>query len=279
MPFLVKTNPPKDRSYGILTSTTPIFLEDPHWQFGIGWDQDCSVEMSSTLLPCPEVTGSKDAEGGLTFCEATPFTVIGSYKCPPTGRLISDPKKVASNRLKKNRERTVEKIFWTGLTSVGPVNPSLQAGNDTCGTPPIDLTPASGALSPVAAIAALESSIAECVPGGIGVIHFNHGFLPYMASNHLLVERDNKFYTLSGQLIVAGAGYPGSGPGNVAAPPGETWIFATGPISVFNSSVFFTPPRVEQAIDKLLNDVVERAEQTYAVIWECCLFAIRVALC
>lgn len=279
MPFLVTTTTPEDRSYGILTSITPIFLEDPHWQLGLEFEFDCSVEMASTLLPCPDPFASKETEDGLTFCSATAFTVYGSYKCPPVGRIASDPKKIASNRLRKNRERAVEQIFWTGITTVGPINPSLQAGNDTCGNPPVDLTPASGALSPVAAIAALESSIAECVPGGVGVIHVNYGFLPYMAANHLLVERNNKFYTPPGQLVIAGAGYPGSGPGNVPAPPGETWIFATGPISVYHSDVFSTSTKVDQAVDRSLNDVVERVEQTYAVIFECCLFAVRVSLC
>lgn len=279
MPFLVTTSVPADRSYGILTSITPIFLEDPHWQSGIEWESDCSVEMSSTLLPCPEVTGSKEAEGGLTFCSATPFTVIGSYKCPPAGRPASDPKKIASNRLRKNKERAVEQIFWTGVTSVGDISPSLQGGNDSCGNPPVDLTPEDGALPPVAAIATLESAMVGCIPGGIGVIHVNHGFLPYLATNYLLVERDNKFYTPSGQLIIAGAGYPGSGPENVAAPAGETWIFATGPVTVYHSDVFFTSEFLEQAMDRTLNNLTYFAEQTYSVIWECCIFAIRVSLC
>lgn len=276
MPFIVTTTPPKDRSYGILTSTTPIFLEDPHWQSGIEWESDCSVEMSSTILPCPEVTGSKEAEGGLTLCSATPFTVVGSYKCPPVGSL--DARKIASNRLKKNKEREIEEIFWTGTTSVGEISPSLQGGNDSCGDPPVDLTPDSGALSPVAAIAALESNIADCIPGGLGTIHVNFGVLPYLAANTLLVEKDGKYYTPSGQLIIAGAGYPGSGPGNVAAAAGESWIFATGPVSVFHSDVFFTSSTIE-AVDRSLNNVTVYAEQTYSVVWECCLFGVRVSLC
>lgn len=268
-----------DRSYGILSSTEPIHLSDPHWQTGLEWESDCSVDASSTLPPCPDPVASKATDGGLIFCSADPFTVLGSYKCSTGGRSVSESMTIASNRLRRNKERAVEQIFWTGITPVGTVNPSLQGGNDSCGITPVDLTPVTGALNPVAALAVLESAIAGCIPGGVGVIHLTFGVLPYMAANHLLFERDGKFYTPSGQLIIAGAGYPGSGPSNVPATSGETWVFATGPMSVFYSDIFFTPSQIDQAVDRSLNNVTFWAEQTYAVIWECCLFAIRVSLC
>lgn len=277
--FLVPPIKKRTRSYGLLTVIEPVYLSDVHWQNGFEWESDCSVDASSTLPPCPEPVAAKAEDGGLLFCSAEPFTVMGSYKCSTGGRPTSESITIARNRLEINKERAVEQIFWTGLTPVGAVNPSLQGGNSSCGITPVDITPVSGALSPVAAITALESNIVECIPGGLGVIHVNYGFLPYMALNMLLIERDGVYYTPSGQLIVAGAGYPGSGPGNVPAPPGETWIFATGPMAVYHSDVFLTPSDVSQAVDRRLNDVTFWAEQTFSVIWECCSFTIRVQLC
>lgn len=266
------------RSYGILSAIEPIHLSDPHWQTGLEWELDCSVAVSSTLPPCPDPVAEKGTDDGLVFCSADPFTVYGSYKCPPVGRPANEAAVIATNRLRRNKERGVEQIFWTGITPVGIINPSLQGGNDSCGIAPIDLCPIK-ALNPVAAIAALESNIAECVPGGLGVLHVTFGFLPYLAANHLLFERDGKLYTPSGQLIIAGAGYPGSGPGNVPAAPGETWIFASGPVAVYYSDVFLTPSHIDQAIDRSLNNVTFFTEQTFAVIFECCLFSIRISLC
>lgn len=268
-----------DRSYGLLTSIEPSHISDPHWQAGFSWESDCSVETSSTLLPCPEALGSKATDGGLVFCRAKPFTVYGSYKCSTGGRPVSEAKEIATNRLLRNKESGVERIFWTGVTPVGNIDPSLQGGNSTCDLVPVDLTPVSGAVSPIAAIAALESNMVDCIPGGVGVFHVNLGFLPYLAANFLLNEKDGKFYSPSGQLIVAGAGYPGTGPGNIPVPPGETWIFATGLMAVYESDVFYNPTDVSQAIDRRINDITFWAEQTFSVIWECCSFCIRVQLC
>jgi len=268
-----------DRSYGLLSSIESIQLDDPHWQAGIEWESDCSVEASATLLPCPEALGEKSTDGGLIFCSSEPFTVYGSYMCSTGGRPAGKSLEIAANRLKRNKERAIEQIFWTGTTPVGPIDPSLQGGNASCGIFPQDLTPASGPLNTVAAIAALESSIVDCIPGGVGVIHVNPGFLPYLSSNYLVVEKNGKLHTPSGQLIIAGAGYPGSGPANVPATPGETWIFATGPVAVYNSDIFYTPSLIDQAIDRSLNNITFYAEQTFSVVWECCSFSVRVSLC
>lgn len=277
--FLVPRIKELERSHGLLTAIEPIHLSDPHWQSGFEWESDCSTQTSSTLPPCPDAVAAKGVDGGLIFCTADPFTVYGSYKCSTGGRPVAESMAIASNRLRRNKESGVEQIFWTGITPVGTVNPSLQGGNTSCGLTQIDLTPCAGAISITAGIAALESAIASCIPGGVGVIHLNFGVLPFLAANRLIFERNGNFYTPSGQLIVAGAGYPGSGPGNVLAPDGETWIFATGPVAVYYSDIFYTPSQVDQAVDRSLNNVTFFAEQTFAVIWECCVFAVRVTLC
>lgn len=302
--LLVPSIDPIGRSHGLLVSLEPHHLDDPHWQAGIEWESDCSVDLSSTLPSCPDdellaplLTETEDSiltessedivlespitkstDGSLVFCNAEPFTVYGSYKCSTVGRPVSEAHAIALGRLKRNKERAIEQIFWTGNTTVGSVSPSLQGGNDSCGVLPVDLTPLAGALSTVSAIATLESAIADCIPGGVGVIHFNYGFLPYMASNYLVNEKDGKFYSPSGQLIIAGAGYPGTGPGNIPAAAGETWLFATGPMAVYESDIFYTANE-DQSIDRRVNSITYIAEQTFSVIWECCLFAVRVALC
>jgi hypothetical protein len=268
------------RTNGLLSSIEPIYLDDKHWQAGIEWESDCSIEVNSTLPPCPAPVAAKAEDGGLLFCHADPFTVYGNYKCSTGGRPAGDSRAISAHRLDRNKERGVEQIFWTGMSSVGPINPSLQGGNESCMVLPVDLTPINGSLDIIGAIAALESNIADCIPGGLGVIHVNYGVLPYLVHNLLArKENDGNFYTPSGQLVIAGAGYPGSGPGNVPASPGETWVFATGPIAVYASDIFFTPSDISQAIDRSLNNISFYAEQTYSVIWECCSFAVRVNLC
>lgn len=257
---------------------TPVTPSDPHWEAGITWDNELCTEAHSTSLACPPVLDPKIAERDFEFCCADPFIVYGSYDCPPVGRKATDAFRIATERLRVHEGRELESVFWTGITDEGTtINPSLAFGNSECGTAPVDLTPA---VIPnvVSGMAILESALADCVPGG-GVVHANYGVASFFANHHLMYQDDNAWFTATGQRLAFGAGYPGSGPDNVAAADGTTWIFATGPVGIWRSDIFLTPERLDQAVDRDINDVTVFAERTYAVGWSCCIFAINVELC
>lgn len=271
--------------YGLLGSVDIIAPSDPHWASGVTWDDELCSNVTSTLAGCSVITsaGAEDIpdkvpDGDGDHCCAEPFTVIGSFKCPPVGRPANDAFRIAVERLHLNEGRGVEEIFWTGLTDAGPIDGSLQGGNLSCSDPPVDVTPegATDGLGIVAAMAVLESALAGC-SAGLGAIHATYGLLPFMAEANLLDVDGDRLFTRSGVSLVFGRGYPGSGPDNVPAAAGQTWVFATGPLAIWRSDVFLTPPRLEEAVDRQLNDVTVFAERSYAVGWSCCLFAVRVA--
>lgn len=268
--------------YGLLSAATVSTPADSHWEgVGVTWDDDLCVTGHSTTLLCPDgETDPKDADREFEFCCAEPFIVYGSYNCPPVGRPANAAFDVATRRLRATEERELERVFWTGLVGDGAViNPSLSEGNSSCGSAPVDLTgeePGDG-LSPVSAIAVLESALAACSPGG-GVIHANYGVAAYLAENMLIIRDGDALFTPTGQRLAFGAGYPGTGPDNEAAAEGQTWLFATGPVAVWRSDIFLTPPRLDEAVDRNLNNVQVFAERVYAAGWSCCLFAVRMAL-
>lgn len=268
--------------YGLLTVTEPLTPDDRHWEGGITWNDDLCSDIHSTVGFCPiPATGStpKIADQDFQSCCADPFIVYGSYDCPPVGKLPTEAFMVAKKRLHIREEQEVERTFWTGVTDGGiNVNPSLAFGNETCGSVPIDLTPASGPISIVTAMAVLESALGDCSPGA-GVIHANYGLASFLAAAFLIYPKGDAWFTVTGQRLAIGAGYPGSGPNNVAAEPGTTWIFATGPVAIWRSEVFLTPARYLEALDRTLNSVQVYAERSYAVGWSCCLYAICVNLC
>lgn len=268
--------------YGLLTVTDPITPEDGHWEGGITWDENLCSEIFTTVGFCPiPETGSvpKNADRSDIICCADPFIVYGSYDCPPVGRSSEEAFSIAKRRLAMREERAVEYTFWTGTTDGGTtVNPSLAFGNDTCGSAPIDLTPLTGPVGVTASIAVLESALGDCAPG-TGVIHANFGLASFLAASYLIYQSGDAWYTVTGQRLAIGAGYPGTGPGNIPASPGATWVFATGPVVVFRSEVFLTPERYQDAVNLTLNNVTVYAEKVYAVGWSCCLFAIQVLLC
>lgn len=271
------------RTIGLFTVANVSTPADSHWEVaGVTWDDELCTQAFSTISLCPpddEDLDPKVADRSFSFCCADPFIVYGSYDCPPVGRSANEAFDVATRRLLALEERAVEAAFWLGVTSDGEaISPSLNLGNATCEIDPDDLTPTGGAVSPVAGIATLESVLADCVPG-VGVIHANYGLAAYLANADLLLQDERGYHTPTGQRIALGAGYDGSvGPGGVVAGAGETWVFATGPVAVWRSDIFLTPPRLDEAVDRSLNNVRVYAERVYSVGFSCCLSAIRISL-
>lgn len=267
--------------YGLLSVADVSTPLDVHWEgSGVTWNDDlCTEATSISGFVCPPTGDSKEVDRGRNICCAEPYTTLSSYECPPVGVPAGEAFDIARKRLINLEHREVERVFWTGIAGDGAViNPSLQAGNDSCGSVPVDLTPDAGALDPVAAIAVLESALSSCGTG-LGVIHGNYGVASYLANHMLLVERNDGWYTPTGQRLALGAGYPGTGPGNVVPDAGTTWLFATGPVSLWRSEIFLTPDRLDQAVDRSLNDVTVFAERIWAGGWNCCLFAVQLSLC
>jgi hypothetical protein len=275
---------PKNSSnrYGLLTVTDPVTPEDGHWVGGITWDDDLCSRVHSTTEYCPlPVSGfaPRITDRDFQSCCADPFIVYASYDCPPIGHKAEDAFSIAQKRLSAREEREVERTFWTGIAEDEfNVNPSLAFGNSECGSTPIDLTGDSGPVGVVASMAVLESALGDCAPG-TGVIHANFGLASFLAQSYLINQQGDAWYTVTGQRLAIGAGYPGTGPNNIPATAGTTWLFATGPMVIYRSEIFLTPERFKEAMDVKINSVQVYAERVYAVGWSCCLFAIQVALC
>jgi len=283
-PGLILDPPQPDRHcYGLLTGLQSLTEPtDPHWRSGVQVPSWFCSDLDSTFAECPPVTGGPDLpaksfDRGVDFCESDPFIVYSSLSCPPVGWTGEQFYQIVKDRYGANVERALENIFWTGTTSNGPVSPSLAFGNPSCGIVPVDLSPGV-ALSPVAALGVLESALADCWPGP-GTIHMNFGAVPFFATADLLVRREDRLETFSCNKVIAGAGYPGTGPAGVAPVAGSTWIFATSEIVGWRGEAFFNPPELEEAFDKSVNDLTVRLETEWAFSFVCCLFAVNVALC
>lgn len=269
---------------GLLSVVKPETPEDGHWEGGITWDNNLCSDIHSTVGFCPipdEGSNPKTADRDFQACCADPFILYGSYNCPPVGRTAQEAFDIAQERLFIRESNGAERVFWTGLTDGGKtVNPSLAFGNTTCENTLIDLTPAAGPVGVVESIGALESALGVCSPG-TGVIHANYGLASLLAAHRLIFHDDDtdNLVTITGQNLVFGGGYPGTGPGNIPATPGTTWVFATGPMIIWRSEVFLTPERYAEAMDYKLNSVKVYAERVYAFGWSCCYFAMKVSLC
>jgi hypothetical protein len=75
-------------------------------------------------------------------------------------------------------------------------------------------------------------------------------------------------------LVAAGAGYPGTSPAGAAPATGESWIYATGAVTMRRGDIkTFT---LSESINRGNNTIEMIAERTYVLGWDCCHFAILV---
>jgi hypothetical protein len=278
--FLVKSPKCSDFSkYGLLSVITPFTPTDPHWAAsGIEWEDDLCGDGTQTFIDnCFPASGfTKPSERNLDFCAADPFVAVGSFDFAPVGRPAGEAFEIARRRLLAWEGRQVEKTLWTGLSSNGNINPSFASGNNQCSIIPVDVNVA-GAVNPVVAMSRLEAALSNEISCG-GIIHVPYSLIPFLMANKQIVVEGDSLYSPTGNIVVVGSGYPGTGPANVAAVAGTAWMFATGPMLVARSNVMMVPDAVAEGVNRKINNITVRAERFYSIGYSCTLLAVRATL-
>lgn len=260
---------------------------DPHWQGGIEWQSLCGNSataldycVTGAALPAAKVdTGGRDLRG------ANPFTVYAEVDCSPVGQHWDRGMADARRLLEDSEAHEVERAFWTG-TAAGVTNtvyPRLAADADvydsTSSVMRVQLQAAavvvtgSTGVTPALGMGALEDAAADCYHG-VATIH-----VPIIAIASLMhrgiIQRDGaRLRTISGNTVIAGAGYQNTSPAGVAAGVGQAWLYATGQVFGYRSAVK-TFVR-EQSFDRSTNTLKAIAERTYVLGYECCLHAVLI---
>lgn len=272
--------------YGLWDAIQTPSVDGPHWQNGITWTERCPAG-DTTYDECIAVTGTgsapeppaKTANVEQATRGALPFTVIAEFHCTPVG--LGDAQTVARDALDRIEQQQVETAFWTG-TAAGQqvVFPHLAADTEALDgdvvLQPV-ATPVVTGADVAQALGALEQELADCYKGQ-GLIHVPRSALPTLAAWNLarLDESSGRLVTPSGNIIVAGGGYTGTGPDGTEPDAGTTWIYATGAAWGYRSDVYLT--QVRDSLDRTSNLLRMQAERTYLVGFECCLIAAHIAL-
>lgn len=227
-------------------------------------------------------------------------------RCSSFGYRVHDYKERATNAMEIATYGLVETEFWTGAQAQrsgwGTSGGGSGGGTDNSGNlwlASAHATVISGGTTPsiIRAIEIAEQAIASCGSGGRGMIHCTVGAQPQLPN----VRREGDLLlTARDTIVVAGVGYPGTGPDGSTPPGGQTWIYATGltQIRVDDIKLFPDPedyisrdPQtseiVAEADDRFIaaamnrdtNDVIVRAERFAQASWDGqCHFAILAAL-
>lgn len=226
--------------------------------------------------------GCTDGNQGLQFCNAqsitfaeandwvtgVPFTLASAEKCNTFGWQAIDYRQRVVDLFEDFEPKEIEREFWTG--TIEPDGQHLASGSaveDVSGVSP---------YSPVNAIAALEGYIADCGTGGRGMIHMTRRTVPLLSNQGIIIERNGGLYTHTGTVVIAGAGYPGTGPDGTAE-DGTEWMFATSWVKVLRGEVQALPDNFSEALNRSINEVAWAAMRTIGIAFDpCCLGAVTV---
>jgi hypothetical protein len=280
--------------YGLLTVADVRDSSDPHWRAGIQWQDICGTG-GTTFEYCvtssPYVTGApptKTSNATRTLWGATPFTVYAEVDCSPPG-FWDDSENLVRQAMERVEGWQVERAFWTGVSGgvANSVLPHLAstvqltdpvAGGNGAVTLQLVATPVTGGgipLAPGIALGALEQALGDCYKGQ-GVIHIPPLLIPILAGGGYLRQVGGRLMTWNGNMVAAGAGYPGTGPDGSTPALGHAWMYATGPVFAYRGPI----TAVGEAGARLIrstNAVQVRVERTYLLGYDCCLQAVLVS--
>lgn len=260
--------------FGLLSVLAPRPSGDGRWMNGITWE----------ALGCDPVSGigqpdCEPGEGGITTAVGLPknldkrdaedpefeaFTVYGTHTCSPVGNSLENAQQKATQHLQAGEEARVEQAIWTG---------DLYTDTDAEGF--AESAEDAGAGSLTVAIANLEQWLASNY-GSVGVLHMTVKTAALAVTKGIAEVKNNRLVTKMGTPIVAGAGYPGTGPTGQAPAAGSTYVYATPALVGYRSDIF-PGADTEGGFDRAVNNLTAVAERVYSVGWDNCGTAYSLA--
>lgn len=272
---IVETPPLAEAPFGLFSLQDPVMYPDEFWVGGFTLESRlCNIrqnylDVCAGSAPVEGITPPVGADSVQTF---TPYIIEAVDTCSTFGFSSRDVEERAVTALEAASQKAVEYELWTGELAQAngyADNRYLASSAST------DVTPgAGGAVKVRWGLAALEKALADCSVGTRGVIHMPRD----VASALTLRVVDDHLETQLGNYVVAGSGYPGTGPTG-SMPANGTWMYATGPVAVTLGSAQPLGTTRSQQVTTSVNTWEARAVRPAAAVWDgCCAFAVNVDL-
>lgn len=251
--------------FGLFSQVTMRPAGD-RWESGVTWESltcdpvgglgspDVLNEGPGTTVGLPKtLTGNVGSIG-----TALPFTVYGHFTASPAAFTPEAAEQRALDHLQTREEARVEQALWTGDLGNAP---SLDAA-------PTDLTGAT-AVAVGTALGLLEEHIASTY-GSLGMIHLTRAAALAALAGDWLEARSGRLFTRLGTPVIAGSGYPGTGPAGSAIGAGEAWAFSSPALFGYRGAPFSSSNRSGDLLAKGTNDLYAVAERTYLLGYDGC---------
>lgn len=229
----------------------------------------------SMIDPCGNVGGVDETRPD-EIGPIEPLVAEAATTCFTIGSTETEMYDQALRKLAAVRSFQLEREFWTGTAATAAGNTTNQWLTKAGTAHGIENN---APIGYVTALAELEQAIADESTWAVGFIHAMPRTVALWSQNGMVTERrPGVFQTLLGTFVVAGRGYPGTGPGGAAAhlgPLGGQYAFAYATSQVF-VRLGVTSTAVEDpalTFDRTTNLRVVRAYQPVTANWDGCVLA------
>jgi len=241
------------------------------WEAGFAWEPVNVCTGGGVADPCG--TDALTASDSLDQQEYNPVLLWKADKCTSKGRVPRDPVARVRQALTACTSKLLAGELWEGTLAVAKGFPNRFLADPEANT----LT--DGAVSEASAIACLEEGLAAC-SCGTGMIHVTPGMMIRIADHGLIERFGNVFRTANDTIVVADAGYTGTGPEGQPASNGSVWAYATDMVDVRLGPIVTYPDSDAAAMTIGTapdNTLTYRAQRLAAATWDgCCHLAVEV---
>lgn len=237
--------------------------------------------------PCG-TTGGEDPTNPATIGPVLPLVAVASIDCSTFGSNGSQMAEQARRKLRAVRSFQLEREFWTGTAASAAGSTTNQWLTKTGAGGITRFVENNAPLGTTTALAELEQAIADGTTWEVGMIHAMPRTVTYWHENGLVTEqRPGVYTTLLGTIVVAGRGYPGTGPGGAAGHQGVdsglsttsgqyAYAYATSMVYVGTGSVYDTEAQDDSGVSSVnpeTNLRTHRAWQSVFAAWDGCVHA------
>lgn len=273
-PQNVEPQPARPPRVGLLAVAEVV--NDGRWENGTTWVPESCPASAALAITALGKTASMaaGASGFATPVDAESFLVIAGLADSAfnfAGDSGLDWKARATRAVDAVASYHVARELWTGTLRSDP-RPLASLLSDRV---------TSSAVSAEVALGLLEQALLDATKGQRGMIHVTVSTLAALVTNGTVRREGGAWLSPMDCLVVADAGYPGTGPGGLAAGSSQ-YAYATPPVRVRLSPTFTLPESPDDlpvGMTRSDNSFVLYAGRVALVEWdECAHFAAEINL-
>jgi len=239
---------------------------DGRWRLGYGYRPEAPAGLIRNRSSVTSTIGANigGANGPDVRVEVIPVMLTVEDVNSTFGFKVTDEPGRARRLLEAYTSKLLAHELWTGEIALEDdlPNPILAAGAAV-----VNVTPAGGPVAPQKGVARLRQALSDGAMGD-GMMHCS----PYVGIQLPDAWRNENTLEQHGFVVVADAGYPGTGPN------GEDgqWMYATEIVSVRLDEIVLVPEQLRESINTASNTITYRAERVGAADFAGPVYACQI---